>query len=199
MTKAVEYFYTPVSPFTYLGARRFREICTRHGAEILHKPIDLGRVFPVSGGLPLAQRPQQRRDYRLTELKRWSDYLGLPMTLEPKHFPVPPHKAARLILAAISRGSDPTPLSEALFAAVWEQERNIDDFTTLAEIAVLQGLPAELAEEASADPAVEARYTALTEEAIEGGIFGAPTYRYRGELFWGQDRLEFLERALAEG
>src|SRR5829696_274214 len=99
MNKTVEYFMTPVSPFTYLGHARLREICTRRQAAIQLRVMDLGKVFPVSGGLPLKDRPAQRRAYRMMELKRWRDFLGLPLVLEPKYFPVPAEPAATLILA----------------------------------------------------------------------------------------------------
>ena len=89
MDKTVDYFMTPISPFVYMGHARFREICAKHQAKINLRVMDLGKVFPVSGGLALKDRPPQRRAYRMMELKRWRDHLGIPLTLEPKHFPVP--------------------------------------------------------------------------------------------------------------
>ncbi|MFD2262461.1 2-hydroxychromene-2-carboxylate isomerase [Lacibacterium aquatile] len=198
MEKIVEYFYTPISPFVYLGAARFRAICAEHGATIHHKPIEMARVFPAAGALPLAQRPQQRQAYRLVELKRWSDFLGLPMVLEPTHFPVPATNAACLILAARDAGYDPLPLTEAIGEAVWLNDRDVSDPATLIELADNLGLPGrQLITDAASNTVVDT-YMRYTDEAISLGIFGAPTYCYRGEMFWGQDRLDFLSRALSE-
>src|SRR6202171_3170711 len=104
MAKLVDYYFTPVSPYTYLGHERFLEIAARHGATIAVKPVDYGRIFPVSGGLPLKQRAPQRQAYRLIELERWSKHLGKPFNVKPKFFPVSPDSAARWIIAAQARG-----------------------------------------------------------------------------------------------
>ena len=199
MSKTVDYYFTPVSPFTYLGHERFIEIARRHGATIAVKPIDLGRVFPVSGGLPLKQRAPQRQAYRLTELKRWSNYLKVPLNPQPAPFPVPGDLAAKWILAALEQSVDRAlTLTGAFGRALWAEERNIAEGPTLAAIAAAQGHDAAaLAERASA-PDVAMRYSVLTQEAIDRGVFGAPTYIYGGELYWGQDRLDFLDRALAK-
>jgi len=196
----VEYFFTPVSPFTYLGHDRFVAIAGRHGVSIDVKPVDLGPVFAVSGGVPLKQRAPQRQAYRLVELGRWSKHLGLPLNLQPRHFPVPPALASKLILASLSQQGavGALKLTGALLRAVWAEERNIAESDTLAAIASEQGFDAaSLAERAAASDIGE-RYEALTQEAIDRQVFGAPTYIYREEPFWGQDRLDFLDRALAK-
>jgi 2-hydroxychromene-2-carboxylate isomerase len=200
VTRTVEYFFTPVSPFTYLGHERFLAIAGRHGVSIDVKPVDLGPVFAVSGGLPLKQRAPQRQAYRLVELGRWSKHLGLPLNLQPRHFPVPPALASKLILASLSQQGavGALKLTGALLRAVWAEERNIAEADTLAAIASEQGFDAaSLAERAAASDIGE-RYEALTQEAIDRQVFGAPTYIYRDEPFWGQDRLDFLDRALAK-
>lgn len=198
MEKTVDYYYTPASPFAYLGADRFRTICEQQGARVVHKPIDLGRVFPVSGGLALAKRPPQRQAYRLVELKRWSDFLGLPMNLEPTFFPVAADTASWLILAAVKAGHDASPLAESIMKAVWVEDRNIADLDTLIALADEVGLPGRDLLAAAATDDVVRTFIGYTDEAIALGIFGAPTYSYRGEMFWGQDRLDFLSRALSE-
>jgi 2-hydroxychromene-2-carboxylate isomerase len=200
VTRTVEYFFTPVSPFTYLGHERFLAIAGRHGVSIDVKPVDLGPVFAVSGGVPLKQRAPQRQAYRLVELGRWSKHLGLPLNLQPRHFPVPPALASKLILASLSQQGavGALKLTGALLRAVWAEERNIAESDTLAAIASEQGFDAaSLAERAAASDIGE-RYEALTQEAIDRQVFGAPTYIYRDEPFWGQDRLDFLDRALAK-
>jgi len=197
MTTEIDYYFTPVSPWAYLGAPRFNAMVEKYGVIVRVMPVDLGQVFSVSGGLPLAKRPAQRQAYRMMELKRWRDYLGLPLVLQPKSFPTDPTLASRLIIAARQDSQkDALDLSLALGRAVWAEERNIGDPETLGEIVTECGLdPARLF--AAADSAVvDAVAKADTQRAIEAQVFGAPTYGLQGELFWGQDRLDFLERAV---
>ena len=199
MPKIVDYYFTPVSPFAYLGHGRFVAIANRQHTSVNVKPVDLGKVFGVSGGLPLKQRAPQRQAYRLVELERWARYLGLPINKQPAFFPVSGDLASKWILAASNRGAaDALKLTGAILTAVWAEERNIADAATLATIAREQGLDADGLEAVAAAPDTTARYAALTAEAIERQVFGAPTYIYRDELFWGQDRLDFLDRELAK-
>ena len=199
MPKLIDYYFTPISPYTYLGHERFLEIAARHGATVAVKPVDYGRIFPVSGGLPLKQRAPQRQAYRLTELERWSKHLGKALNVKPKFFPVSPDAAAKWIIAAQAYGTaDALRLAGALLRAVWAEERDISDEPTLAAIASGEGLDPALLAGGAATPDTASRYDALTQEAIERQIFGAPTYVYRDEPFWGQDRLDFLDRALAK-
>jgi 2-hydroxychromene-2-carboxylate isomerase len=197
--KHVDYYFTPVSPFTYLGHDRFVAIANRHSASIAVKPVDLGKVFSVSGGLPLKQRAPQRQAYRLFELKRWRELLGMPLNLQPKFFPVPGDPASKWILAAQERGTgEGLKLAGAIMRAVWVEERDVSDAATLAALAAEQGLDAARLGQRTIEADIGARYDALTQEAIERQVFGAPTYIYRDEPFWGQDRLDFLDRALAK-
>jgi 2-hydroxychromene-2-carboxylate isomerase len=196
--KTVDYYFTPNSPWTYLGHQRFVDIARRHGAHVNVKPVDLGgRIFPVSGGLPLAKRAPQRQAYRLMELKRWRAFLGMALNLQPKFFPVASDPAALLIVAADRKELNALALAGAVMRAVWAEERDIADPETLKAIAREQGRDAEALAAAAADPATRAAYDAYTAEALERGVFGAPTFAYGDELFWGQDRLDFLDRALA--
>jgi 2-hydroxychromene-2-carboxylate isomerase len=199
MEKIVDYFMTPVSPFVYLGHARFREICARHQAKIHLRVMDLGKVFPVSGGLPLKDRPPQRRAYRMMELRRWRDFLRVPLTLEPKHFPVPAEPAATLILAVLEHHGTTAALDVAgdCGRAVWAEERDISDASVLAAIVSARQLDANALLEHARSAEVAARYVQHSQEAIMRNVFGAPSYLYQDELFWGQDRLEFLDRALA--
>ena len=199
MAKVVDYYFTASSPWTYFGHDRFVALAKRHGATVNVKPVDLGRVFPVSGGLPLKQRAPQRQAYRMVELRRWSDHLGVPINTQPKFFPVSGDLAARWILAATEQDMGAgLSLAGAFMRAVFVEERNIVDSATAAAVAGEQHLdPAKLGARAES-PEIAARYDALTQEAIERQVFGAPTYVYRDEPFWGQDRLDFLDRALAK-
>jgi 2-hydroxychromene-2-carboxylate isomerase len=199
MPKIVDYFFTPVSPWTYLGGARLDAMVRKHGAELRYKPCDYGKVFPVSGGLPVGQRPKQRQAYRLMELERWRDHLGIKLNIHPKHFPVPSDFAARTIVAAKRSGADPGKLANALLRAVWAEERDVSDRATVAAICDACGLDGKALTDAADGAAARAEFDANTAEAIERQVFGAPTYIYRDKLYWGQDRLDFLERTLAAG
>ena len=198
MTRTIDYYFSPVSPWAHLGHARFRAIAREHGATILPKPIDFGRVFPVSGGLPLKQRAAQRQAYRMVELARWRDFLGVPIKLEPKFFPVAADPAAKLVVAAASHGVErQLDLAGALMKACWEEDRDLADVATLRAIADALGLDGAALLEASASPATQATYDVFTQEAVDRQVFGAPTYVIDGEPFWGQDRLDFVARKLA--
>ena len=199
MGRTVDYYFAPQSPWAYLGHQRFAELARRAGARVRVMPMDLGgKVFPISGGLPLGQRAPQRQAYRLVELQRFSQHLGAPLNLKPKFFPVGGDDAARLIIAAdLALGSDAAmAVTGAVLSACWAQERNIADEKVLTELLVEQGLPPTLLEQ-SHSQAVQERYEACTQQAIDAGVFGAPSCVVDGEIFWGQDRLDFVERALA--
>ncbi len=199
MDKVVEYFFTPASPWAYLGHERFRVIAARHGARIEVKPIDLGQVFPVSGGLPLAKRAPQRQAYRLMELRRWRDYLGVPINLQPQYGSAPADVGCRWIIAALEDGVEQAmDLAGGIMRARWAEERDTGDPSTLAAIAQALDLDPVALEARATLPGAAERFAACTRAAIERQVFGAPTYVYRDELFWGQDRLDFLDRALAQ-
>jgi 2-hydroxychromene-2-carboxylate isomerase len=199
MAKTIDYYFAVVSPWTYFGHDRFVALAAKHGAAIAPKPIDLGKVFPVSGGLPLPKRAPQRQAYRLVELARWRDFLGMPINLQPKFSGASGDPAARWILAA-AEGSTAKALAlaGAVMRARWAEERDIADGATLAAIAATVGLDAKAVAARCEAPEIGARYDACTQEAIERQVFGVPTYAYGGELFWGQDRLDFLDRKLAQ-
>src|SRR5215475_12193345 len=105
MAKVVDYYLSPTSPWTYLGHARFSAMLGRYGAQVNVKPVDYGKIFPVSGGLPLKQRAPQRQAYRMVELRRFRDYLGVPLNLEPKFFPVPTDEQRRVIAADQAQGA----------------------------------------------------------------------------------------------
>jgi 2-hydroxychromene-2-carboxylate isomerase len=196
MAKVVDYYFTPVSPWTYLGHGRFEQMLAKHGATVRVKPVDYGRIFPVSGGLPLKQRAAQRQAYRLVELRRFRDHSGVPLNLQPKFFPAPSDAAAQLVIAADKANgvASAMKLASALMRACWFEERNVADAATQDAIVREQGLDPDAL--ASHSEAAKAAYDAYTQEAIDRGVFGAPSYLYNDEIFWGQDRLEFFERAL---
>ena len=198
MGRTVDYYLAPQSPWAYLGHQRLADIVQRTGATLRVMPIDLGgKVFPISGGLPLGQRAPQRQAYRLVELQRFSHFLQMPFNLKPKFFPVAGDDAARLIIAVDQHdGLDAAmKVCGAVLAAVWVQERDIADASVLQAILKEQGVAADRWEAAKATSAQEA-YMAYTRQAMDAGVFGAPSYVVEGEIFWGQDRLDFLQRRL---
>ena len=198
MSTAIDYYLSPQSPWTYLGHERFAQIAAAAGAKVNVLPVDLGRVFPVSGGLPLSKRAPQRQAYRLVELQRWSAYLGRPLNLQPRYFPVDSHDAAKLIIAVDSAdGTDAAMrVAGAVMRGVWVEQRNIADPAVLQAMLDECGLAARRLDD-SQSQTVHERYEDDSQRAIEAGVFGAPSYMLDGELFWGQDRLDFLERRLA--
>lgn len=198
MSHSVDYYFAPQSPWAYLGHQRFQQILDKSGATVRVMPMDLGgKVFPISGGLPLGQRAPQRQAYRLTELERFSKWLGAPLHLKPTYFPVSGDDAAKLIIA-VDMAAGPQAamrISGAILSAVWAQQRNIADEKTLVELLKEQNLPASCLEQAHSQ-AAQVRYESYTQMAIDAGVFGAPSYVIDGDIFWGQDRLDFVERAL---
>jgi 2-hydroxychromene-2-carboxylate isomerase len=199
MTRAIDYYFATVSPYAYLGHDRFVAIAQKHGATVAVKPINLGEVFPVSGGLPLSKRAPQRQAYRLVELQRWAQYLNKSMQIQPAFFPVNGDLAAYWIIAALELGpTQALALAGAVGRAIWEQERNIADAATMQAIAEECGLPAAALAVRSQAPDIAEKYAENTREAIARGVFGAPTYVVGDELFWGQDRLDFLDRKMAK-
>ncbi len=197
MNNIIDYYFAPQSPWTYLGHARLLAMAEAAQATVRVLPADFGQIFAQSGGLPLPKRAPQRQAYRLLELARFRDALQLPLNVQPKFFPVAADPAARLIIAAdLQNGPQASlRLSGAVFAAVWAQERDIASATTLAELLDECGLPPELLAYAQS-ATVQDQYDVNTRAAIEAGVFGAPSYCVAGEIFWGQDRLDFLERKL---
>jgi carboxymethylenebutenolidase len=196
----VDYYFATVSPWAYLGHARFVAMAQHSGATVRVKPMDLGEIFPVSGGLPLAKRAPQRQAYRLVELQRFSSHLGIALHPQPAFFPVNGNDAALLIIATDAAHGSAAALDLAgrVGAAIWAEQRNLADHAVLAAMLAEAGLPASLLAPASLAAAAP-RYAAYTAEARELGVFGAPSYVIDGEMFWGQDRLDFVQRRLAAG
>ena len=198
MTPVISYFFAPQSPWAYLGHQRLQDIAAAAGARIELLPADYGRIFAQSGGLPLPKRAPQRQAYRLVELARISQHLGLPLIPQPTHFPVPGDDAARLIIAVQQHDGTAAALAftGALMRTLWVEDRHINDPAILAALLADQGLPAQRLDDAR-QPAAQQAYDLNTDRAVALGVFGAPSYVVDGELFWGQDRLDYLQRRLA--
>lgn len=198
MTKIVEYFIAPQSPYAYLGHDRFVSIIKKSQSTVIIKPFDVAKIFSLTGGIPVAQRPVQRQAYRLVELQRWSSHLKKPFVLHPAFFPVTGDPGSKLIIAAqLAYGTEQAlDCAGALGRAVWAEEKNIADPQTLESIANSLQLDGAKLVAAIATEAVLTVFNENTEAAIAAQVFGVPWYRIEGENFWGQDRLDFVERAL---
>ncbi|MDO9570168.1 MAG: 2-hydroxychromene-2-carboxylate isomerase [Hydrogenophaga sp.] len=198
MRRTLDYYFAPQSPWMYLGHARLTELLQRTDTEVRVRPVDFGQVFAVSGGLPLPQRAPQRQAYRLVELRRFSEALGVPLNPQPRHFPLSGDPAALLITAVATHDGAAAAmrLTGAIGQAIWAQERHMADAAELAAVLADCGLDAQrLAQAQDADN--RALYAQHTREAVDAGVFGAPSYVVEGEIFWGQDRLDFVERRLA--
>ena len=196
--KIIDYYLAPQSPWTYLGHARLVAMAKKYGASIRIKPMDLGKIFPISGGLPLPKRAPQRQAYRLLELARFRDHLKMPLNIQPAFFPVAGDLASRVIIAVREADGQDAAVaySGKVLSAVWADERNIADMDTLKLLLTECGLPATRYEE-SLTESIQALYDADTQTAIDTQVFGSPTFVIDGDLLWGQDRLDFVERKLA--
>ncbi len=197
MAKICEYYFAPQSPWSYFGHERLLALAKQHDVQIDMKPVDLSRIFSVSGGLPLAKRPPQRQAYRLIELKRWSEHLGLPLNPQPKFSPVSGDPSAKLIIAVkFAHGTDAAlALTSAVMRGFWAEDKNIMDADTLIALATAAGHDGQALLKSSETAAVQNEYEQFTNEAMAASVFGAPWYVVDGVAFWGQDRLDFVERA----
>ena len=193
----IDYYFSIVSPWTHLGDARFQDLAKKYGAQVIYHPLSSPDLFPATGGQLLKDRAQHRKDYRLVELERWRTHLGIALNLQPKHFPVPEAPASKLILAAQEAGQDAGPLLSAILKTVWADEGDASDEATLIGLADGCGLDGQALWSAAQAPSFDDAFAATTQAAIARGVFGYPTYAVKDELFWGQDRLDFVERALS--
>ena len=198
MSKTIEYYYAIMSGFAYLGEPELRRIASRAGATISYKPIDIVAVFAASEIVPPAKQSPTRRAYRDAELKRWSETRGLPINTAPKHWPVAPKDASCAVLAARDLGLDPGDLSTAFLRGVWAEDKNIADKETIVSI-VTDVFPSKATEilDRAFTSETGAEFERTSKEAIAAGVFGSPTFIVDGEMFFGQDRLDFLARTLS--
>ncbi|MEQ9815043.1 MAG: 2-hydroxychromene-2-carboxylate isomerase [Azospirillaceae bacterium] len=194
MSRTIEYFHSLSSPWAFLGGRQLHEIAARHGATIVPRPI---LVQTENGGILLRTRPQARQDYHALELDRWRKFLDLPLKLQPKFYPTDPTGACLMVIAAKQAGLDAVGLSHALLTALWADDRDTKDPDVRQAIAEEIGLDGAALLAAAETEAVDAEWRKNKADAIALGIFGTPSYVLDGEIFWGQDRLPFLDRALA--
>lgn len=198
MSRSIDYFFSIASPWTFIGHEPFLEVARRHGARVNFRPVLLGELFAETGGLPLARRHPVRQRYRMVELKRWREARGIDFHVSPAHWPFDASHGDRLIIAAQIAGHEVGGLIRRLTSGVWQREENLADPAVLAAVLAELGLPPTLLDEAAGDRAAII-YKANEADAVEADVFGAPAYVLDGEVFWGQDRIELIDRALASG
>jgi carboxymethylenebutenolidase len=197
----VDYFASLNSPWTHLGAARLEAAAARHGATLRIYPVDFGTIFSASGGLPLPKRSPQRQAYRLQELERWRAHLGIPIHIKPRFFPAAEQLPAGCVIAARETlGDQPAiRLAHRVLKALWEEERDTGDPDVLAALIEEIGLKAAPLLGLGGEDRWAEQRALDTQAALARGVFGAPSYVVGEEIFWGQDRLDFLERRLALG
>jgi 2-hydroxychromene-2-carboxylate isomerase len=194
----LDIYFLLASPWTYLGWRRSFDIAQKYKVNTRLFPIDFGTVFKATGGLPLAQRPPARQAYRLVDLQRWKDhYSARDFNLHPAYFPTDHTKAALLAIAARRQGENIAGFCYEVLRGLWCENKDITDQAFLKALIQKQPWNAGKLMEAVQDPAVAEEYAADTQTAITLGVFGAPSYVINGEVFWGQDRLDFVDQKLA--
>lgn len=199
MSVKVDYYVFISSPWAYFGSERFAALAKKYNAQVTIIPMAPLALFDATGGLPLLKRAQQRQDYRFVELERWRTHLGVKLNLRPKGFPTNETTAGKLVTAARdSAGNDKAiTLAHAMMRGLWAEERDIANADDLKQIITENGLDAGKLFAAIETAELLAEYERGTQQAIAAGAFGAPFYVIGGEPFWGQDRLEFVERKLA--
>ena len=195
----VAYVFTVQSPWSYLGHAAFIRIVAARGVRVDYRPVSLAEVFPATGGLPLAKRHPARQRYRLLELQRWREKRGLAMNLRPAHWPFDPTLADAVVIAVAAGGGDVEAVLPRFYAGVFEREEDLADARIIGRVLREAGLDADALLDAARSDAVRDAYRANTRLALGLGVVGAPNYVLNGEAFWGQDRLELLDDALASG
>jgi 2-hydroxychromene-2-carboxylate isomerase len=192
----IDYYFSVLSDWAYMGGERLELLARRYQVKINHMPMRLGVIYANTGGILLQKRSKQRQGYRVTELVRWSKHLGIPIDLFPKYYPTEDQLSSCMIIAAQQAGSEAGLLANAILRAIWIQNRDISDPATLRMIADGLGMDGTALLKSAVEHEVVAMLDRFTKEAAERGVFGSPFYIFQDELFWGQDRLQFLEQQL---
>jgi 2-hydroxychromene-2-carboxylate isomerase len=198
MKKSIDCYLWMNSDWAYLGADRLAALAQRHGATVRYMPVDLPAVYARTGGVLLPLRAPERQAYRVAELRRWCRRLGIHVNPQPKFMCPDATLASCIVIAAGAAGHDVVPLYKAILHAQWCADLDISSPQTLAGILQACSLDAQALISQARTEEVARSYAALTDRAVSAGVFGSPSYVFRDELFWGQDRLDFLEEALAK-
>ena len=194
----IEYYLSVVSPWSYLGHRRFCDIAREYSAEIQYLPIDSSILFSKTGGLALKDRSSQRKRYRMQELQRWRSRLKLELNLEPQFFPTDSNLASCVIIGAIEAGLNVTELVYELVRSVWVREEDVSETSVVVGAIERSGISPDDLLATIRNSKVQDILVQNSEQAVGKGVFGVPSYVVGEEVFWGQDRLEFLDAFLSD-
>jgi len=194
--RTIDYYFWLNSDWAYLGADRLGGIAAKYGVAINYKPVNLPDVYARTGGVLLHQRSPERQAYRIVELKRWCKRLGININPQPRYMCPNADLASCMTIAANRNRIDITALYKAILRAQWCEEQDISSDITLIDIANKQGLDGQALLNQAHTPQIVSLYQQYTDEAVSCGVFGSPSYVFQNELFWGQDRLDMLEKAI---
>ena len=195
----IDYFFFAPSPFTYLGHDLLREIAGRHGASIRYRPVNLMGVWAESGAEPPAKRPPVRQAYRLIELQRLALHRGLPLNPKPARFPPQGALADLCVIAIVEDGGDAHDFIGANSRSVWVKDEDLGDEAVVRANLERTGHDADAVVEAAKGDEPASIRERNTADCIAANAPGVPAYVHRGEVFWGQDRLELLDEMLRTG
>lgn len=199
MSTSIDYYFTSISPFAYMGHDTLMEIAKTHGKTIHFKPFDIFAVWKASGSVPPAERPPLRLRYRKLELQRVSVMRNVCINPTPAHFPTNPAPADLCITALAFAGENPADFSKAVGRACWEQNLDVAEESLLAKLLEECGHDSSRFIELSRSDEISSLRDSNTTAAMQADAIGAPAYVYDTEVFWGQDRLEYLEQMIASG
>lgn len=192
----IDYYFATISPFTYLAGPQFEAIVKKHGATVTYKPLDIMGLFSRTGGLPPKDRHPNRQEYRLQDMRRRAIVTGLPFTMKPAFWPTNPAPSSYAIIAAQEAGRDVGALVNALTRSCWADDKNVAEDDVIRACLEETGFDPALAD--SGLLAGAETYARNLEDAVAKGVFGAPFFiSDKDERFWGQDRLDDLDRHLS--
>ncbi|MDR6266099.1 2-hydroxychromene-2-carboxylate isomerase [Roseobacter sp. N2S] len=193
----IDYFTITLSPFAYLAGQGLEEVAKKHGATITYKPFNLMQVFEQTGGTPPAKRHPARQAYRMQELARIAKRNNLPINLKPAYFPANPAPSCYALIAAQDAGGgDLGGLCQGFMSACWAEDKDLADDAVIRACLEANGFDPKLADSGLLSGAQT--FEKNTEEALQRNVFGAPSYVVGDQVFWGQDRLSYLDDYLSE-
>ena len=192
----IDYYFSTISPFTYLAQDWLEQIAARRGATIAYRPLDVFALFGRTGGVPVKERHENRQAYRLQELRRGAKKAGVTLNMPAAFWPTNAAPSSYAVIAAAKDGSGDTGLLvRALLRACFAEEKNIAEDEVIRACLTEAGFSPDLADTGMLSAAET--YSVNLEEAVAAGVFGAPFYIVGDERFWGHDRLGDLELHLA--
>jgi 2-hydroxychromene-2-carboxylate isomerase len=194
--KRIDYYFWINSDWAFLGADRLEAIAAKHGADLNYMPVDLPFVYSKTGGILLSKRAPERQQYRITELLRFCRQLDIHVNPTPKYMCPNGDLASKVVIAAKHQNLSLLEITKAIFKAEWQDEKDISNGTTLTQVLTQAGFDGKALFAQAHTDTIGDDYRRYTEQAVAAGAFGSPSYVYKGELFWGQDRLAFLDEAM---